>query len=135
MEENLPIPLNIGQNIRYLRRSRDFSQKYMAFHTSIDQSLYSKIETGKVLPNENQLDKIAQTLHTDTESLKSMQITNPIYHIKQEKNQGSTIGNVSHIENFTNHSLSADEKELLLQTFTLLRKIEPLIEKIINQNS
>jgi transcriptional regulator with XRE-family HTH domain len=40
-----------GQNIRKIRRSKDFTQEYMAFEMGISQKAYSDIENAKVKIN------------------------------------------------------------------------------------
>ncbi len=51
-----------GQNIRKIRRSRDFTQEYMAFEMGISQKAYSDIENSKVKINLEILTKISEIL-------------------------------------------------------------------------
>jgi len=51
-----------GQNIRKIRRSRDFTQEYMAFEMGISQKAYSDIENSKVKINLEILTKISDIL-------------------------------------------------------------------------
>ncbi|CAA7197145.1 helix-turn-helix domain-containing protein [Chryseobacterium potabilaquae] len=51
-----------GQNIRQIRRSKDFSQEYMAFEMGISQKAYSDIENAKVKINLEILTKISAIL-------------------------------------------------------------------------
>lgn len=51
-----------GQNIRKIRRSKDFTQEYMAFEMGISQKAYSDIENSKVKINLEILTKISDIL-------------------------------------------------------------------------
>lgn len=51
-----------GQNIRKIRRSKDFTQEYMAFEMGISQKAYSDIENSKVKINLEILTKISGIL-------------------------------------------------------------------------
>jgi transcriptional regulator with XRE-family HTH domain len=51
-----------GQNIRKIRRSKDFTQEYMAFEMGISQKAYSDIENSKVKINLDILTKISAIL-------------------------------------------------------------------------
>lgn len=51
-----------GQNIRKIRRSKDFTQEYMAFEMGISQKAYSDIENARVKINFEILTKISDIL-------------------------------------------------------------------------
>lgn len=51
-----------GQNIRKIRRDKDFTQEYMAFEMGISQKAYSDIENSKVKMNLEILTKISDIL-------------------------------------------------------------------------
>ncbi|MDN4029997.1 helix-turn-helix domain-containing protein [Chryseobacterium gambrini] len=51
-----------GQNIRKIRRSKDFTQEYMAFEMGISQKAYSDIENSKVKINLDILTRISGIL-------------------------------------------------------------------------
>ena len=51
-----------GQNIRKIRRSKDFTQEYMAFEMGISQKAYSDIENSKVKINIEILTKVSNIL-------------------------------------------------------------------------
>ncbi|KIC62605.1 helix-turn-helix domain-containing protein [Chryseobacterium taiwanense] len=51
-----------GQNIRKIRRSKDFTQEYMAFEMGISQKAYSDIENARVKINFETLTKISDIL-------------------------------------------------------------------------
>lgn len=52
-----------GQNIRKIRRDKDFTQEYMAFEMGISQKAYSDIENSKVKINLEILTKISDILN------------------------------------------------------------------------
>ncbi|HEX7870793.1 MAG TPA: helix-turn-helix transcriptional regulator [Chryseobacterium sp.] len=52
-----------GQNIRKIRRNKDFTQEYMAFEMGISQKAYSDIENSKVKINLEILTKISNILN------------------------------------------------------------------------
>lgn len=51
-----------GQNIRKIRRGKDFTQEYMAFEMGISQKAYSDIENSKVKINLETLMRISDIL-------------------------------------------------------------------------
>lgn len=51
-----------GENIRKIRRDKDFTQEYMAFKMGISQKAYSDIENSKVKINLEILNKISTIL-------------------------------------------------------------------------
>ena len=54
--------MHIGTRIRNLRQARDLSQKEVALSLGMDQSQYSRIETGKTDPSFSTVERIVQTL-------------------------------------------------------------------------
>ncbi|WP_407404390.1 helix-turn-helix domain-containing protein [Chryseobacterium sp.] len=51
-----------GENIRKIRRGKDYTQEYMAFEMGISQKAYSDIENSKVKINLDILTKISAIL-------------------------------------------------------------------------
>ncbi|WP_326980938.1 helix-turn-helix transcriptional regulator [Chryseobacterium sp. MYb264] len=51
-----------SQNIRKIRRNKDFTQEYMAFEMGISQKAYSDIENAKVKINLDILTRISNIL-------------------------------------------------------------------------
>lgn len=51
--------MNIGQNIRKIRKEKGLQQKQVAMELEIDQSNYNKIENDKRMPSIEMLNKIA----------------------------------------------------------------------------
>ena len=49
----------VGQNIRKLRKAKDFTQENLAHKTDLGESYMSEIENGKVNPTLETLNKIA----------------------------------------------------------------------------
>lgn len=52
-----------GENIRKIRRDKDYTQEYMAFEMGISQKAYSDIENSKVKINLDILTKISAVLN------------------------------------------------------------------------
>jgi transcriptional regulator with XRE-family HTH domain len=51
--------MNVGDNIKKLRKEKGLQQKQMALELGIDQSNYNKIENGKREPSLDLLNKLA----------------------------------------------------------------------------
>ena len=51
--------MNVGDNIKKIRRDRGIQQKQMAIELGIDQSNYNKIENGKREPSLDLLNRVA----------------------------------------------------------------------------
>jgi transcriptional regulator with XRE-family HTH domain len=52
----------LGGKIRHIRELRNLTQDHMARQLGMDQSQYSKIETGRTRPTEERLEMIAKIL-------------------------------------------------------------------------
>lgn len=64
------IPLGmVGKRIRQLREWRNYAQCYMALQLGIDQSTYSRIESGRTPPRVDRLERIAAILEVPLETL------------------------------------------------------------------
>ena len=61
--------MNIAERLRALRKERGFTQIKMQMLTGIDQSDYSKIESGKRYYTFEQCKRIAQALNTSMDYL------------------------------------------------------------------
>ena len=57
--------MKVGYKIRKLRELKGFSQEYMALQLGMSQNNYSKIELGKISPNLERIDAIAQIIGID----------------------------------------------------------------------
>lgn len=66
-EQNFYIKL--GLTIRTYRRSKNFSQEYMAAKLNISQNAYSKIEAGKCRCSVYRLINILDLLQLDTQAI------------------------------------------------------------------
>jgi transcriptional regulator with XRE-family HTH domain len=60
---------NKTNNIRKLRREKDFSQEYVAFQLGISQKSYSKIENGKTELKHSILLSLARIFDTTPDKL------------------------------------------------------------------
>ncbi|WP_419869878.1 helix-turn-helix domain-containing protein [Chryseobacterium sp. CT-SW4] len=61
-----------GQIIRKIRRTKDFTQEYMAFEMGISQKAYSDIENSKSRMNLENLSKIAHILEIEPSEICSI---------------------------------------------------------------
>ncbi|MEO3405475.1 helix-turn-helix transcriptional regulator [Mucilaginibacter sp. CAU 1740] len=59
----------VTDNIRHIRRAKDYTQAYMAQHLDISQTTYSNIESGSVALTLDRFLAIAQILDVDTKEL------------------------------------------------------------------
>lgn len=61
--------MNIGEKIKYLRKSINMSQQELANELKINRNNLSRIETGKSEPNASLITKIATLFEIDANSL------------------------------------------------------------------
>ncbi|PBQ30664.1 transcriptional regulator [Sphingobacteriaceae bacterium] len=59
----------IGYKLKSLRESKGHSQEYMAIHCNIEQSSYSRLESGIIKPDFIKLRVIAKILDLDFHAL------------------------------------------------------------------
>lgn len=64
--------LKLGETIRSIRRSRNYSQEYMAHKLGISQNVYSKIENGKCKCSVYRFIIIVGLLEVDIEEMEKM---------------------------------------------------------------
>jgi transcriptional regulator with XRE-family HTH domain len=65
--------MDIGDNIKEVRKAKGMSQKQIALSIGIDQAQYSRIESGKVEPTISSLEKIATALGVELSAFFSSQ--------------------------------------------------------------
>lgn len=63
MTNNILSTKTVLENIHHIRRSREYSQDFMAYKLSISQNAYSKLESGKTPLTMDRFFKIAELLH------------------------------------------------------------------------
>ena len=56
-------------NIRTTRKSKNYSQTYMAYELGIDYSTYGKIERGLIMLTVGRLEQIAEILDVDVSDI------------------------------------------------------------------
>lgn len=59
----------IGYKLKALREAKGYSQEYLAYHCKIEQSTYSRIESGIIRPDLSKLRKLAVVLEIEFSSL------------------------------------------------------------------
>ena len=65
--------MNIGEKIRRVRESKDFSQEYIATNLNISSQAYSKIERGETKMDLDRLQKIADILEVGVVDIMSVE--------------------------------------------------------------
>ncbi len=113
--------MNIGTNIKHIRKLKNLSQKEVAGAINIAQAQYSVIESGKTVPTIPTLDKIAKFLEVDiTELIKDPTKNN-------EEINLSILEKVKLID-----TLDKDEKNCLLKMIDIAIAKKKMKENIQN---
>ena len=92
----------IGERIKRIRESKNYTQEHLASKLGISQNSYSKIETGGVKITTDRLKQIAEIFEI------------PVEQLLNEENQTFHFNN-SHIEKFYGYieNLQEDNKEFI----------------------
>lgn len=119
--------MNTIHIIRKLRNDLKISESEMAEYLDIDQSTYSKIESGKQSLKFNQAIKIAEKLKIPLNSLIEQ---TPSINIQENKSEsGSTQYFQNYIENYFN-----DQKEIIEFLKSQLNQKDEIIRKLLEKN-
>jgi len=135
------IPVTLGERVRKLREAQGLTQVKLAAQLGISDSLIAQIETGKVQPSLNTLEKLADTFGVSVN-----------YFLANPQENGSEAANVVTMEQWVNLKRNRNrletfkeaeewQQELALGVVELVSKIipepgevreDPLIQEIIN---
>jgi len=74
--------MNIGEKIKYLRKSQNMSQEALANHLKINRNYLSRIETDKSEPTASIIKTVSNLFGISVNSLLEMETTGPIYEEK-----------------------------------------------------
>lgn len=74
--------MNIGEKIKYLRKSQNMSQETLANHLKINRNYLSRIETDKSEPTASIIKQISKLFGVNVNSLLDLETTGPIYEEK-----------------------------------------------------
>ena len=74
--------MNLGEKIKYLRKSQNMSQEDLANHLQINRNYLSRIETDKSEPTATILKNISKLFGVSINSLLETDINGPIYEEK-----------------------------------------------------
>ena len=74
--------MNIGEKIKYLRRSQNMSQETLANRLQINRNYLSRIETGKSEPTASVIRAISNIFGISVTSLLDLETAGPIYEEK-----------------------------------------------------
>lgn len=113
-----------GNKIRHLRELRNLTQDHMARQLGMDQSQYSKIETGKAKPDQDKLVKIAEALDVPLAELVSPE---PLVLNMQHAN-GKEVANGSRVQ----QELPVTSEQFLRE---LVGKLEQHIQELNRLNN
>jgi transcriptional regulator with XRE-family HTH domain len=113
----------ISTNIRNKRYQKGFNQYNMAQMLDISENTYRKIESGKVTPKDERLEKIAKILDTTVEELKSGGI------VMNENTASGTNSSILGMYGTVNYHKSLTDAEDELQNLkNLYEKIKTELE-------
>ena len=123
----------IGEKIKKIRETKNYTQDYMAGQLGISQNTYSKIETGGIKLTTDRLNAIAKVLEVTPESILTGDLQS--FHFDN-----------THIEKFYAYieNLQEDNKEFLKllsdqvkylqnENERLLKTVETLTSKLISK--
>ena len=121
------------EEIRRIRREKDFSQEYMAEMLGLSQSQYSRIENNECSIDLEKTKKISELLDISPLDILDFADIQSIFHCNQSGNI-ETINNTSEFDNERNSYLSQikelkEDKEFLKQEIVSLKK---LLEKFLS---
>lgn len=121
------------EEIRRLRREKDFSQDYMAEMLEISQPQYSRIENGECSVDLEKTNKIAEILEVNTQDIVELPDKQTFFNCSQSGNNISTINNNESFEKERQAYLDQikelkEDKEFLKQENLSLKK---MLEKLI----
>ena len=97
---------NIGKNIKQIRELKNFTQEYVADEIEVSQSTYSRIENGTVPIRIDTLQRIADVLEVD---LNTLITTTNVFHFKDATNQ------YGYVNNQTNNNIDREEIRKIIQ--------------------
>jgi len=104
----------LGKRIKMLREYRNYSQKYMAMQLGIEQSAYSKIESGQIGVKSERLNNIARILGVGINDIMNNEIQFLPKHSEEEKSMRSLledlVAEIRNIKEMFRSSLSKDHQ-------------------------
>ena len=113
----------LGQKIKKLRELKDLTQEHMATELGLNQSAYSKIESGVTDVSFTKLEKIASVLGMKLEDLLSFNEQMVFNVMNNQTGNGLVI----------NHNqFSENEKSLYVDQITLLKEENAHLKKILD---
>jgi transcriptional regulator with XRE-family HTH domain len=71
--------MHFGERIKELRESQGLLQRQLAADLEIDTPMFSKIERGERKAKREQVEQLAELLHTDKTQLLSLWLANQIF--------------------------------------------------------
>lgn len=81
--------MNFGEKIKELREGQGLLQRQLAATLEIDTPMFSKIERGERKAKREQVDQLAELLHTDKHALFSIWLADQILELIQNEPQAN----------------------------------------------
>lgn len=113
----------LGHKIKKLRELKDLTQEYMAQELGLNQSAYSKIESGASDVSFSKLEKIATVLGLKPEDILSFNEQMVFNVMNNQTGNGLVI----------NNSVSENEKGLYVSQISSLKEEIAHLKKILDQ--
>jgi transcriptional regulator with XRE-family HTH domain len=114
----------LGHKIKKLRELKDLTQEYMAQELGLNQSAYSKIESGASDVSYSKLEKIATVLGLKLEDILSFNEQMVFNVINNQNGQNGLV---------INNSVSENEKGLYVSQISSLKEEVAHLKKILDQ--
>ena len=118
--------MNIGQNIKRIRVSKNMSQKELISMINMGAPQFSRIENGKTDPSVNTLERIAKALGVSLSQL----FEDDTINLDDSSYDKTTMEKVMLIE-----SLESDDKQMIykmLDTFLSKQKLKGALQNALN---
>lgn len=77
--------MQLGEKIKELRENKGLLQRQLAASLEIDTPMFSKIERGERRAKREQVLKLAELLHTDTNELLTIWLADQVYEIVKDE--------------------------------------------------
>ncbi len=114
----------LGQKIKKLRELKDLTQEFMASELGMNQSAYSKIESGASEVSVSKLEKIASVLGIKPEDILTFN-EQMVFNVMHNQTGNGLVIN--------NHTVSENERELYLGQINSLKEEIAHLKKILDQ--
>jgi transcriptional regulator with XRE-family HTH domain len=120
----------LGMNMKHLREFHNLTQKFVGELIGVDQSVYSRYETGPLRPSDEQLSKLAAYYKVPEEMLTG----NNGLTLHMPNANGTQVANGQHV-NQQQHVVSEEfVKQMLEQYATVMKDMQQLVQVVAQTN-